>query len=226
MVIWFNQFFRNMNKIGKHGRKPINQTQQESIIVQVKIPILRTIASPKTKKNTKKSFMNFKLSDSRINIGPARSLNNDKVRTILKSKLLKDWHGFLRKKGVRGIEHQEGSITLSVICPRCKEIGNPYVKYVERYMSVYEILNHNRYSELDKKIKREKDLVLYYGHSKTKSKLCRICIIHIGSKIKLQKFPESDFDLNDLNPINVIKHIANKDKQYEKFSKLFQVQRF
>ncbi len=119
----------------------------------------------------------------------------------------KNW---LRKKGIRGIEPLQLSVNITIICPKCKEIGNPVAEFVPQYVPVRD--NQNPVDV--------RELVLFYNHKKgSKYERCRICMIENGRFFK--PFKNSKIDLRDLKLGSVLRHILNKDKGYEKYARRF-----
>lgn len=175
-------------------------------MVSVKLPAIGFNAIPKGPKNA------IGLSSIRITtIRPFFTKAFAKNKNILDSDYTKNIKNSLRQKGIRGIEPYQLSVQIVIICPKCKEIGNPVAEYVPKYINVRD----NPSPEPDK------ELTLFYNHPKgSKHERCRICLIKNGAFVP---FKNSKFDFRDLMIGPILQHISNKDPGYEKYSKIFDV---
>ena len=175
-------------------------------MVSVKLPAIGFNAIPKGPKNA------VGLSRTRITtIRPFFTKAFAKNKNILDSTLTKDIKNSLRRKGVRGIEPYQLSVQIVVICPKCKEIGNPVAEYVPKYINVRD----------NPSPKDDKELALFYNHPKgSKHERCRICLIKNGM---FAPFKNSKFDFRDLMKGHVVSHIQKKDPGYEKYAQIFDV---
>lgn len=202
------------------GRKPVNpRPHPEVIMVPVKIPVIHFTAIPKGPKNAKR------LNETRINVGPPLFLKDAKsVKDFLKSAIVKEMKADLRKRGLRGINNFQGSVQVAVICPLCKEIGNPVIEWTKKYVNVDEI--NRRMLEESASIYDDRELALFFNHPKNfPHTRCRICkVVPIKGGFGFKPFKNSKIDLKDLYIGTLVRHILNKDKGYEKYSKIYNVQ--
>lgn len=216
-------------ELAKAGRKPVNPViYPQAPTVPVKLPIVYFTAHPKGPKGAKG------LNQTTINLGPPLFLKtNEKVRNLLKSTIVKNMKNLARKKGFRGIKHSQQCLEpISRICISCKEIGNPVIEWTRVESHVME-KNRRSWNKFDEKYD-DLELHLFYNHPPgSPRKRCRICKVETfeltsksGKKIKrlwVKPFPNSKLDLRDLRLQYLLRHIANKDPGYEKFSQIFNI---